>query len=357
MSLTRRDPLAIDALSELTVEDPTALFTAFVAVLACKEGRTKAGRAFFDLRLSDRSRTIAAKIWDDAPEALQAAASLRPGQAIKALFRAESYQGALQANLRRLRPAVEGEPGFSPGKVFGEGHAWVQGRLCRTLVFDIETAPGSDLAELPGGISAAVERFASRDQVETGLVMSISPMLGRVVSLAFGEGEGELGTQEVTVLAVPHPDHPLTDPPPWLIPLPEIELLQAFWALASHAEVVVTYNGRGFDVPFLVGRSLALGVAARVDLLGNPYSLRPHLDLYRVLTGGGRAQGPTGLEVVCWALGIASPKGDLDGSQVAAAYAAGQLEAIADYNRGDVRATTAVYQRIRDQVLSFRQDW
>jgi hypothetical protein len=61
--------------------------------------------------------------------------------------------------------------------------------------------------------------------------------------------------------------------------------------------------------------------------------------------------------VLCWALGVESPKGALDGSQVAPTYAAGDIEAIARYNRGDVRATVAVYQRVRASILRFRQDW
>ena len=357
MQPTRRDPQALGSLAELSAGDPSALVTVFAAVLSISEGRTKAGRPFFDLRLGDAGRTVAAKIWDDAPEAMQAAAAVAVGQAIKVLGRCETYQGALQVNVRRLRAAEAGEPGFDPAALFGEGHALVAGRRCRTLVVDIETVPGIALADAPEGVAQATRRFAERDGVDTGLVMSLSPMLGKVVSLAFGDGDADPATQEVTVLAVPHPEHPIPAPPPWLVPLGEAELLQAFWALAASAEVVVTYNGRNFDIPFLVGRSLVHGIAARVDLLGNPYALRPHLDLYRVLTGGGRAQGPTGLDVVCWALGIPSPKGGLDGSKVAEAYARGELTAIADYNRGDVRATTAVFQRIRGSILSFRQEW
>jgi hypothetical protein len=97
-------------------------------------------------------------------------------------------------------------------------------------------------------------------------------------------------------------------------------------------------------------------VPARVDLLGKPYDLRPHLDLYRVLQPG-RALGPAGLDVLCWALGVESPKGALDGSQVAPTYARGDIEAIAAYNRGDVKATVAVYQRVRDTILRFRPEW
>ena len=59
----------------------------------------------------------------------------------------------------------------------------------------------------------------------------------------------------------------------------------------------------------------------------------------------------------CDRVGLASPKGTLDGSQVAPTYARGDIEAIAAYNRGDVLATVGVYQRVRDTLLRFRPDW
>lgn len=356
MNTIRREPQAAPSLTEVQ-PDPDLLYTAFAAILSITEGRTRAGKPFFDLRVGDQGRTLAAKIWDDAGEAMRVAADLRAGDACKLLARCEVYQGAAQLNVRRLRRVDDDEPGYDPQAIFGDAHDRIREHLCRTLVFDIETVPAFERAELPAAVADAVDRFATRDGADDSLVMSLSPMLGRVVSLAFGDGEVDPEAQEVTVFAVPHPLHPIAAPPPWLHLMSEAELLRAFWGLAAHADVVVSYNGRAFDVPFLLGRSLVHGVAARVDLQGSPYALRPHLDLYRVLTGGGRAPGPTGLDVVCWALGIPSPKGTMDGSKVADAYAAGELEAIAEYNRGDIRATTAVYQRIRDQILRFRQEW
>jgi uncharacterized protein YprB with RNaseH-like and TPR domain len=137
----------------------------------------------------------------------------------------------------------------------------------------------------------------------------------------------------------------------------EAELLRSFWHLADSAELVVSYNGRGFDVPFLVVRSLILGVPARVDLLSSPFSLRPHLDLFRLIGHGRGGPGSTSLDVICWALGIESPKGAMDGSMVAPTYARGDIESIAGYNAADVRATTAVFRHLREQLLPFRNDW
>jgi hypothetical protein len=292
------------------------------------------------------------------------AAESRTGQPVKILFRAESYQDALQLNIRGIRPIRADEAGYDAAAVFGAGFELVKDHLCSTLVFDIETVPATDLEAAPATIRKSVARHAERFDGDVEMVMGLSPLLGKVVSLAYGEGEpesgaGEAGEEGVRALVVPpegHDEAARASYPSWMQPVSEPELLEAFWALAAHAEVVVTYNGRTFDVPFLVARSLVHGLGARVDLLGNPYALRPHLDLYRVLTQG-RSLGPTTLDMVCWALGITSPKDEMDGSQVGPAYARGEIELIASYNRKDVVATSTVYRRVRDQILRYRDDW
>jgi hypothetical protein len=335
--------------------DPARTYVAYASLLRVQEGRTRQGRPFFDLTVCDAGRTVAGKIWDDAPEAMEAVRGARRGQAVKLLFRVELYQGALQLNIRKLRTARDDDEGFDRARVYGEGFSRVAGKLCQTLVFDLETAPAHDPEALPKGVLESIHRHAAREGCEPDLVMSLSPLFGQVVSLAFMDGEDPDG--EVWALAVPPPDGVEIGPrPPWLELVPERELLQAFWLLAAQADVVVTFNGRNFDVPFLVGRSLVHGVPARVDLLGSPYSVRPHLDLYRMVATG-RSVGPASLDAVCWALGVESPKDGMSGADVAPAYARGELGAIATYNRGDVRATASVYQRVRDTVLRFREDW
>lgn len=333
--------------------DPARMCVAFASILRMQEGRTRQGRPYLDVTLSDAARSVAGKIWDDAPEALEAARALRRGAAVKVLFRVEQYQGSLQVNIRKLRAVRDEEEGYSQARVFGEGFSRVADRVCKTLVFDIETVPAHEPANLPPSVADAIARHAAREGCEPGLVMSLSPLFGQVVSLAFADGDDPA---EVTALAVPPPRGAPTSPPPWLRLMPERELLQAFWLLAAQADVVVSYNGRNFDVPFLIGRSLVHEISARVDLLGKPYEVRPHLDLYRLISTG-RSFGPASLDAVCWALGVDSPKGGMDGAQVAPAYARGEIEAIAAYNCGDVRATAAVYQRVRDTVLRFREDW
>jgi len=338
----------------------SGLFTVFAAVRHVRRAETRSGKPYFELRLADRTRAISAKIWSDAQRAMQAAESIDVGSHVKLLFAVESYQGVPQLSVRGIRPVRAPEPGYDPALLVEEGFELVADLLCSTLVFDIETVPAVEARKLPPMIAQAVAKHAERNEWDEGKVMSLSPYFGRVISLAVGDGELDPRDQIVTVFAVPPASDESrsidlgVDESMRVRLVSEVDLLRAFWALAGQADVVVSYNGRGFDVPFLVGRSLIHEIPVRVDLTSNRYSLRPHLDLFALLSGG---RGPSSLDVVCWALGLTSPKEEMDGSMVATAYAKGDLASIAQYNAGDVRATTAIYRRARDGLLRYRSDW
>ncbi len=358
--MSRPSPTHLESLAEvddrLDPADPDALFTAFAVLSGRREGRTKDGKPYVDLHVADLTNTVPAKIWGEQARALEQARTMTVGDPVKVLFHIRSFRGATQLNVVQLRPPEPDEEGYEPDELYGPGFAAVADLRCRTLVFDIETVPATDRRAAPSTIAQAVSKHAQRTESDESKVMSLSPFFGKVVSLALGEGEVEdPDSEDITVLVVPPPGREEDEFPAWIRPMSEADLLQAFWTLASLAEVVVTYNGRGFDVPFLIARSLVHSIPVRVDLM--KFGNRPHLDLYKAVGGGGRPLGPGSLDVVCWALGIESPKGVMDGSMVAPTYARGDIETIAEYNAGDVAATTAVYQHVRDHLLRYRDDW
>jgi hypothetical protein len=354
--MTRPEATHAENLSAIDAHT-SGLWTAYAVLQRASRGQTRDGKPFLDVVLRDEGAVVAGKVWSDAPRVIDLALEIPLGTAVKVLFEPRSYQGTVQLNLRNIRAVGDEDHDFDRTKVFGAGHALVADLLVSTLVFDIETVPAWDLRKVPPTVAKTVAKHAERQDGDEGKVMSLSPFFGKVVSLAVADGERPPDEQDVTVFVVAPPGSTRRGYPSWMRVVSEPELLEAFWALAAHAGLVVTYNGRGFDVPFLQVRSLIHGLPARVDLLSDSYSLRPHLDLYRVLTHGAYGLGPASLEVVCWALGLASPKEQMDGSMVATAYAKGDLELIAKYNAGDARATTAVYQKVRDGVLKFRRDW
>ena len=327
----------------------------FAQLRSLKELQTKDSRPFLVLELADVHAVVEAKIWDNAPEALAAAKAAPLRGPVKVRGRVREWQGRPQLVIDRLKAVEPGEtpPGFSLDQLIDPALAAVEDLCSKTLVFDIETVPAFERRDLPASVAAALADNATLKQMEPDAVMGMSPFFGKVVSLALGDGDAEV--DDVTVLAVP-PDGVTIDPcPKWLRPMSEPELLRAFWALCSRAETIVSFNGRGFDVPFLVTRSLIHGIPARVDLVSQRFSLRPHLDLFELVSQKGR--GPSKLDVVCWALGIESPKEVMDGSMVAPAYARGEIVKIAEYNAHDVKATSAVYRKCRDLILRYRSDW
>ena len=258
-------------------------FTAFAVLRLARRSQTRQGKPFYELRLTDRTRSVGGKIWSEAARAMQAIEELAPNAHVKVLFEVESYKGAVQLNVRGLRAAEPGEPGYEPASLVEEGFELVEDLLCDTLVFDVETVPAVDLRRAPPTIAQAVAQHAERHEWDQSKVMSLSPYFGQVVSVAVGDGEQDPRTQEITVFVVPPPGQDTKGLPSWIRPVSERDLLRAFWIMAGHASCVVSYNGRGFDIPFLVGRSLVLDVPVRVDLLSNRYSLRPHLDLFQAL--------------------------------------------------------------------------
>ncbi|HEB53162.1 MAG TPA: hypothetical protein ENI87_07910 [bacterium] len=331
----------------------------FAQLRSVKELETRQGKPYLVLELADLHAVIEGKVWDSADGAMAAARAAAPPVFVKLRGRIKMWNDQKQLVVERLKviDADERPAGFDPDQLVDPALQYVEDLICRTLVFDIETVPALDRRELPPTVAEALSDNAAKKEMDTSAVMGMSPFFGKVVSLAIGDGDAEPGSDDdqVTVLAVPPDGVEIHDCPEWLRLMSEPDLLRAFWALCSKAEVVVSYNGRGFDVPFVVTRSLIWDIPARVDLVSGRWSLKPHLDLFELVSQRGR--GPSKLDVVCWALGIESPKGVMDGSMVAPAYARGEIVEIAEYNAHDVRATSAVYRKCRDLILRYRADW
>ena len=131
----------------------------------------------------------------------------------------------------------------------------------------------------------------------------------------------------------------------------ETELLTAFWDLAKHYDEIVTFNGRGFDVPFLYLRSALLNVPiSKKNWLGYRFATEPHCDLAEQFTfynvsGRDGAARRFNLDFYCKAFGIESPKSHgVTGMDVNDLLAAGKYREIAEYCLRDVKATVELYQ-------------
>ena len=137
----------------------------------------------------------------------------------------------------------------------------------------------------------------------------------------------------------------------------ERALLTKFWDIvtrvnkASRLPRLVTYNGRSYDGPTLMIRSAQLGIAARRDLVGYRYDISEHADLMDVFDFHGSRWPSYSLDYWCRRFDIESPKGSIDGSQVARAYRDGRIEDIGEYCLRDVRATAQLYRKLETTML------
>lgn len=141
----------------------------------------------------------------------------------------------------------------------------------------------------------------------------------------------------------------------------EVELLTAFWDLARHYDSIVTFNGRGFDVPFIYLRSALLNVPiTKKDWLGYRFQTEPHCDLAEQLTfynvsGRDGAARKFNLDFYCKAFGIESPKSHgVTGMDVNHLMAEGKFREIAEYCLRDVHATVSLYRIWKERLAGIK---
>jgi DNA polymerase elongation subunit (family B) len=131
----------------------------------------------------------------------------------------------------------------------------------------------------------------------------------------------------------------------------ERELLEEFWKLAKGWGTVITFNGRAYDGPVLMIRSAMLDVAPTRNLAGYRYSVKDHCDLIEVMGFFGAARDTFSLDYWCRRFGVESPKGKMDGSQVAQKAREGRYDEIAEYCLRDTRATADLFRRTRNTLI------
>jgi 3'-5' exonuclease len=128
----------------------------------------------------------------------------------------------------------------------------------------------------------------------------------------------------------------------------EKEILELFWKKVKNEgyNMFVTFNGREFDCPFIMLRSLFLKIRPTYNLMsGTDFNIRGyHIDMMKELTFN--KHSPTGarrkfsLDFYCKQFGIPSPKADgVKGDMVNELFRNKENQIIADYCFGDVVAT------------------
>jgi len=205
-----------------------------------------------------------------------------------------------------------------------------------TLVLDLETIPAM---EIPPGILAE-DRPAA-----------LCPPLAQVVAVGLLalKGGGEPEDRE----------HALFDS--WALPgkldtpgegaLGERALLRWVGAVLDRADRVVTFNGRAFDIPTLLHRTLVHRLVPSATLVAaareHRYYPDRHVDVLDLLTGHG-AGARYSLTVYALAYGLLTPAEAArrdSGGNVEALVRAGETTRVVRHALEDVRLTSALYRR------------
>jgi predicted PolB exonuclease-like 3'-5' exonuclease len=117
----------------------------------------------------------------------------------------------------------------------------------------------------------------------------------------------------------------------------------------QHRPHLVTYNGRGFDLPVIILRCLRHGVPMHFFFQDRDYRYRfsdaGHIDLYDFLSEHGAAKVGS-LDALAHVIGLPGKVG-VDGSQVEGLYHGGQLALIKNYCLSDVAQTAFLFLRYR----------
>src|SRR3989304_10427362 len=147
-----------------------------------------------------------------------------------------------------------------------------------TLIFDIETA-GEDFDKLDETTQDALTRWIKREtesgenyaaalaDIKNGL--GFSPLTGQIVAIGIYDGEHKKGA--VYFQASKKDEQSFEEEQYKFEVMGEKEMLTRFWEVVEKYETFVTFNGRSFDVPFLMVRSAIYGIRPSKNLLANRY--------------------------------------------------------------------------------------
>lgn len=206
----------------------------------------------------------------------------------------------------------------------------------KALVFDVETRIDKALVRevfFRGEALSEEEAYARmREQIQGESGRDFFPLTcHRPVSIAVGAVDDDLRLASLETLTGD-----------------EDGIVRLFWQrLEALDGLLVSFNGKGFDLPVLELQALRLGLSLP-GYFGEPRRFRSrgadrHLDLYDFLANGNRLRG--GFDLLARLAGLPG-KSEMDGGRVQAEWEAGNLAAIDRYCRDDVLQTYLLFLRV-----------
>lgn len=306
--------------------EPGSLIADRFFLTSLEERPTKNGSKFLLLQLVHADGSIGGKVWSNAiPKVV-----IKPDAMVYLEGKVEEYNG---------QKSIVVDSGYTLYDDDTEEFL-AQAKSTPTLVFDIETV-GVPFEEMEAAsqkyLLERLERAETDEQQEAAKKKTgLYPLFGYVGAI------GLLDTRQKGVVLLLHraPVEMADQRFTCETFATEKELLARFWEIAKKYQRFVSYNGFGFDWPFLVFRSGVNRVKVTLPIrqwnkdennIDLAVEIPPSRTMYQ-------------LAEVTKALGLTNPKEEgVDGSQVTEFFAAGRQGEVAQYVARDVGSTLELY--------------
>lgn len=191
----------------------------------------------------------------------------------------------------------------------------------KIFYFDIETVPTDKALHENGLLDAQIKL----DEAEIIKKLSLSAVTAKIICLCYTIEPSVSGTIEV-------------------LQGEETDIIKGFWKIVPDCNLFVGHNILDFDMRFIYQRSVIHNIKPSRDIPFTRFRNAPIYDTMQEWSKWGREHAS--LDSLSKALGIPSPKENLDGSKVYPYYRAGKLPEIVEYCKRDVESVRQVYKRL-----------
>jgi predicted PolB exonuclease-like 3'-5' exonuclease len=212
------------------------------------------------------------------------------------------------------------------------------------LVFDIETVgvPWESLDEDTQEYLLKYANTEEEQEVQKEMV-GFYPLTGEIVAIGLYDPEKNIQSVYFQAPNKQMEHHQVINDVHYIVGT-EKEILEKFWATITKYTTFVTFNGRGFDCPYILMRSAVHRIAPRKELMPYRYDSSKHCDLQDQLTFYG-ATRKFNLDFYCKRFGITSPKSEgVTGHDVPQYFRDERYMEIAEYCMRDVVATAELFK-------------
>ena len=176
-----------------------------------------------------------------------------------------------------------------------------------------------------------------------------SPLTGRIISLGVFDMEKESAVVYFDTNNVPVEE--FSEGHVKYKPMAEAQMLSSFWKGALNYNEFITFNGRAFDIPYIIIRSGIQKIKVTKNLLSHR-SLHAqafnakHIDLHDQLTFYGAL--PQEPDLTLWSRALSNSTNVGDESLIRGLYKEAKFSEVAEYTAQNLLATKELYLRWKD---------